>query len=261
MPEYGPYRHLDARVDDGLATLTIDRPATHNALNTAAMHDLGRAFAEIESHRDAVDAVVIEGAGDEAFSAGADLAEYAGPFEDHDPDQRERQERFHEVFRAPHDCHAPVIAKIDGFCIGGGLVLALYCDLRIASERSTFGLPTAAVGLLPTGGATRRLVDAVGESTAKELVFTAERVDAARAQQEGLLTDVVAADALPARVAELVESMRTVGDDARTRTKQAINAAVAAPDPATAREREASLWWAQFESEERRERVDEFVEK
>ncbi|QKY21127.1 enoyl-CoA hydratase/isomerase family protein [Halolamina sp. CBA1230] len=259
MPEYGPYRHLDVTVEDGLATLTIDRPGTHNALNTAAMHDIDRAFAEIGSDR-SVDAVVIEGAGEAAFSAGADLAEYAGPTEEHDPTQRERQERFHEIFRAPHDCHAPVIAKIDGFCVGGGLVLALYCDLRIASERSTFGLPTAAVGLLPTGGATRRLVDAVGESTAKELVFTAERIDAARAREAGLLNGVVPAESLDERVAELVASMSEVGDEARERAKRAINAAVAAPDPAAARAREASLWWEQFESSERRERVDAFLD-
>ena len=259
MPEYGPYRHLDAVVDDGLATLTIDRPATHNALNTAVMHDLDRAFAEIEGDR-SVDAVVIEGAGEDAFSAGADLAEYAGPTAEHDPTQRERQARFHEIFRAPHDCHAPVIAKIDGFCVGGGLVLALYCDLRIASEDSTFGLPTAAVGLLPTGGATRRLVDTVGESTAKELVFTAERIDADRAREAGLLTDVVPAESLDERVAELVASMADVGTEARERAKRAINAAVAAPDPATAREREASLWWEQFESAERRERVASFLD-
>ena len=259
MPEYGPYRHLDVAAEDGLATLTIDRPGTHNALNTAAMHDLGRAFAELGSDR-SVDAVVIEGAGEEAFSAGADLAEYAGPTEEHDPTQRERQERFHDIFRAPHDCHAPVIAKIDGFCVGGGLVLALYCDLRIASERSTFGLPTAAVGLLPTGGATRRLVDAVGESTAKELVFTAERIDAARAREAGLLNGVVPAESLDERVAELVASMSEVGDEARERAKRAINAAVAAPDPAAARAHEASLWWEQFESSERRERVDAFLD-
>lgn len=259
--EYGPYRHLDVAVADGLATLTIDRPETHNALNTAVMHDLGRAFAEIGTDRDAVDAVVIEGAGDESFSAGADLGEYAGPIEDHDPSQRERQEQFHDVFRAPHECHAPVIAEIDGFCIGGGLVLALYCDLRVASDRSTFGLPTAAVGLLPTGGATRRLVDAVGESTAKELVFTAERVDAARAREIGLLTDVVEADSLDQRVAELVAAMGEAGQAAIERSKRSINAAVAAPDPGTAREREASLWWEQFASAERRERVGEFLEK
>jgi len=259
--EYGPYRHLDVAVADGLATLTIDRPKTHNALNTAVMHDIGRAFAEIQVDRDAVDAVVIEGAGDEAFSAGADLSEYAGPIADHDPAQRERQEQFHGIFRAPHACHAPVIAKIDGFCVGGGLVLALYCDLRIASERSTFGLPTAAVGLLPTGGATRRLMDAVGESAAKELVFTAERVDAARAREIGLLTDVVETGAVDQRVAELVAAMDEAGQAAIERSKQSINAAVAAPDPDAARQREASLWWKQFESTERRERVGEFLEK
>ena len=260
MTDHGPYRHLDATVDDGLVRLTIDRPGSHNALNTATMHDLDRAFAEIEDDR-SIDAVVIEGAGDEAFSAGADLADYAGPVADHDPEQRERQERFHGIFRAPHDCHAPVIAKIDGFCVGGGLVLALYCDLRIASDRSTFGLPTAAVGLLPTGGATRRLVDTVGESTAKELVFTAERIDAARAREAGLLTDAVPAESLDERVAEVVASMAEVGTEARERAKRAINAAIAAPDPETAREREASLWWEQFRSEERRERVDAFLDE
>ncbi len=260
MTEYGPYRHLDAVVEDGLATLTIDRPGSHNALNTAAMHDLDRAFAEIADDR-SIEAVVIEGAGDEAFSAGADLADYAGPIEEHDPEQRERQERFHEIFRAPHDCHAPVIAKIDGFCVGGGLVLALYCDLRIASDRSTFGLPTAAVGLLPTGGATRRLVDTVGESTAKELVFTADRIDAGRAREAGLLTDTVPAGSLDERVAGIVASMGEVGSEARERAKRAINAAVAAPDPETAREREASLWWEQFGSTERRERVAAFLEE
>ena len=257
MTEYGPFRHLNLAVDDGRATLTIDRPETHNALNAAAMRDIDRAVSEIETD-DAVEVAVIEGAGDEAFSAGADLGEYAGPTEGHERAEKERQ---HERFRAPHDCSVPTIAKIDGYCIGGGLVLALHCDLRIASERSTFGLPTAAVGMLPTGGATRRLVDAVGESVAKELVFTAERIDAARAAEVGLLTDVVAADALPERVAERVASMQAVGSGARRRAKRAINAAVAAPDPETAREREASLWWAQFGSEERRDRVGEFLEK
>ncbi|MFW5940051.1 MAG: enoyl-CoA hydratase/isomerase family protein [Halolamina sp.] len=257
--EHGPYRHLEVAVDDGLATLTLDRPETHNALNTALLHDLDRAFAEIEADR-SVSAVVIDGAGDEAFSAGADLGEYAGPTADHDPSQRDRQAQFHRIFRSPHECHAPVIAKIDGFCVGGGLVLALYCDLRIASDRSAFGLPTAAVGLLPTGGATRRLVDAVGESAAKELVFTAERVDAVRAAEIGLLTDVVPADTLDERVASVVASMDEVATAARERVKRAINAAVAAPDPATAREREASLWWEQFESDERRERVDGFLD-
>lgn len=257
MPEYGPFRHLDLGVDDGLATLTIDRPETHNALNAAALRDLDRAFAEIEAD-DAVEAVVIKGAGEEAFSAGADLAEYAGPTESHERAEKERQ---HERFRAPHDCSVPVVAKIDGYCIGGGLVLALHCDLRIASERSTFGLPTAAVGMLPTGGATRRLVDAVGESVAKELVFTAEQIDAARAREVGLLTDAVPAAALDGRVDDLTASMREVGREALGRAKRSVNAAVAAPDPAAAREREASLWWEQFESPERRERVESFLDE
>ena len=253
---HGPFRHLEFAVDDGVATLTIDRPERHNALNGAVMRDLDRAFAEIETDGK-VDTVVIEGAGDEAFSAGADLEEYAGATETHDRAAKERQ---HEAFRAPHDCSVPTIAKIDGYCIGGGLVLALHCDLRLASERSTFGLPTTSVGLLPTGGSTRRLVDAVGESVAKELVFTAERIDAERALATGLVTDTVPRDDLDERVADAVASMQEVGPEALGRAKRAINAAVAAPDPAAAREAEASLWWEQFDREERRERVERFLE-
>lgn len=256
---YGPYRHLDLTVEDGVATLTLDRPERHNALNTALLHDIDRAFTEFDEDR-SVAAVVIEGAGDEAFSAGADLSEYAGPTAEHDPSQKARQERLSRIFRAPRTCHAPVLAKIDGFCIGGGLVLALYCDLRITSKRSTFGLPTAAVGLLPTGGATRRLAEAVGEDVAKELVFTAEHIDAARAEAVGLVTDVVEPAALDDRIEELVASMSEVGPEALQRSKQAINAAASAPDPKTAREREASLWWEQFRSDERQERVKKFLE-
>jgi enoyl-CoA hydratase/carnithine racemase len=256
MPEYGPFRHLDLAVHDGLATLRIDRPESHNVLNAATLDDLDGAFTQIEVD-DGVEAVVIEGAGDEAFSAGADLSEYAGPTDAHERSEKERQ---HEQFRAPHDCPVPVIARIDGYCIGGGLVLALHCDLRIASERSTFGLPTAAVGMLPTGGATRRLVDAVGESVAKELVFTAERIDAGRAREVGLVTDVVPSERIGERVDDLAASMGAVGPEALGRAKRSINAAVAAPDPATARGHEASLWWEQFESEERRERVESFLD-
>ncbi|GAB7094232.1 enoyl-CoA hydratase-related protein [Halolamina litorea] len=255
--EYGPFRHLRVAVEDGVATLTMDRPERHNALNAATLRDLDRAFAEVETD-DSVEAAVVEGAGEEAFSAGADLEEYAGETTDHDRAAKERQ---HERFRAPHDCSVPTVAKVDGYCVGGGLVLALYCDLRIASGRSTFGLPTAAVGMLPTGGATRRLVDAVGETTAKELVFTAERIDAARAREVGLVTETVPAADLDDRVDDLVASMAEVGSEALGRAKRSINAAVAAPDPGIAREREASLWWAQFERPERRDRVESFLEE
>lgn len=258
--QHGPFRHIDFERDAGVVTITIDRPEKHNALNDGAMLDLQRAFGEIEFDR-SIDAVVVQGAGEEAFSAGADIEQYAGPSEDHDPMQKERQERFHGVYREPFECHAPVIAKIDGFCVGGGLIFAMYCDLRIASEGSQFGVPTANIGQIPTGGATRRAVELVGEATAKELVFTAGYVDAAAANEAGLVNDVVAPDALDDRVASLVEAMGNVGREAVKNSKRAINAAVEAENPAAARDREADLWWEQFATAERQELVDEFTDR
>lgn len=260
MPEYGPYRHVEVAVADGVATVTLNRPEKYNALNDASMLDLQRAFAEFELDRD-VDAVVVDGAGDDAFSAGADIEQYAGPAADHDPTQRDRQDRLYDVFRAPLHCHAPVVAKVDGYCVGGGLILAMYCDLRVASEGSAFGVPTADLGQIPTGGSTRRAVELVGEAKAKELVLTAGRIDAAEAHRIGLVNDVVPADELDGRVDDLVTAIQRTGRGAVKNAKRAINEAVAAPDPETAREREADRWWAQFATEERRERVDAFLEK
>lgn len=258
MPEYGPYRHVDLTVADGVATVLLARPEKHNAMNTATMHDLQRVFAELELDRD-VDVVVVEGAGDEAFSAGADIEQYAGPAADHDPVQRDRQDRFFDVYRAPLDCHAPVVAKVDGYCVGGGLIFAMYCDLRVASEGSRFGVPTANIGQIPTGGSTRRAVELIGEAAAKELVFTAGLVDAAEAHRVGLVNDVVAGEDLDDRVDDLVAAMRETGTGAVKASKRAINEAVDAPDLETARDREATLWWEQFATDERRERVDEFL--
>ncbi len=260
MTEYGPYRHISLDETDGIVTITIERPQKHNALNTGAMLDLQRAFAELRFDR-SVDAVVVEGAGEEAFSAGADIEQYAGPSEEHDPMQKERQERFYDIYREPFECHAPVIAKIDGFCVGGGLIFAMYCDLRIASEGSQFGVPTANIGQIPTGGATRRAVELVGEATAKELVFTAGYVDAEEAHRVGLVNDVVEPEALDDHVAELVDAMQNTGREAVKNSKRAINAAAEAAEPEAAREREAKLWWEQFATDERRELVDKFTEE
>lgn len=258
--QHGPFRHIHLDREDSVASITIDRPEKHNALNNAAMLDLNRAFAEIEFDR-SIDAVVIEGAGDEAFSAGADIEQYAGPSEDHDPMQKERQDRFYDIYREPFECHAPVIAKIDGFCVGGGLILAMYCDLRIASEGSQFGVPTANIGQIPTGGATRRAVELVGEATAKELVFTAGYVDAEAANDAGLVNDVVPPEALDERVGSLIDAMGEAGREAVKNSKRAINQAVEADNPEAAREREADLWWEQFATAERRDRVDEFTNR
>jgi enoyl-CoA hydratase/carnithine racemase len=140
------------------------------------------------------------------------------------------------------------------------LILAMYCDMRVASEGSKFGVPTANIGQIPTGGSTRRAVDLVGEAKAKELVLTAGYVDSAEAERIGLVNHAVPTEDLDATVDEIVEAIGDTGREAVKASKQAINDAVDAPDVESARAREADLWWEQFATDERRRLVDEFNE-
>jgi enoyl-CoA hydratase/carnithine racemase len=259
MFDYDAYKTISVTVSDGVAEVTFQRPEKHNALNTETMLDLQRAFSEFQLDR-SIDAVVLAGAGDDAFSAGADIEQYAGPAEDHDPTQKERQNVFYDIYKAPYDLHAPVVAKIDGYCVGGGLILAMYCDLRIADDTSQFGVPVTDIGQIPTGGSTYRAAQLVGEAKAKELVYTAGMIDAGEAHRIGLVNDVVAPDELNDAVETIVGAMQDTGREALKNSKRAINDSMQSPDLDTAREREAERWWEQFDTEERRRRVDEFVE-
>jgi enoyl-CoA hydratase/carnithine racemase len=259
MVSYDAYESITVDVDDGVATVTFHRPEKYNALSTEVMLDLQRAFSELQLDR-SVDAVVIEGEGEDAFSSGADIDQYAGPAEDHDPRQKDRQDMFFDIYRQPLELHAPVIAKIDGYAAGGGLIVAMFCDLRYATERSQFGVPTANIGQIPSGGSTYRAVELVGEAAAKEIVFTAGFVDAETAHEVGLVNDVAPdAAALDETVAGVVEAIQSTGREAVKRSKDAINHAAEADSLAEAREYEAEVWWEQFATDERRELVDEFV--
>jgi len=258
MP-YSAYEHLLVSVEDGVATVTLNRPEKYNALNNATFFDLQRAFNEIRLDRD-VEVVVVEGAGDDAFSAGADIEQYAGPTEDHDPMQKDRQDIFYDIYRAAYDAPQPVIAKIDGYCTGGGLIFAMYCDLRIADTTAQFGVPVTDIGQIPTGGATYRAVQLVGEAKAKELVYTASHIDADEAHRIGLINRLVEPEELDESVASIVSTIKNTGSEAVRNSKRAINATVESSTIEDAREREAEIWWEQFATEERRELVDEFTE-
>lgn len=253
------YQSITVDVEDGVATIEFHRPEVHNALNDEVMLDLRRAFSELQLDR-SIDAVVLTGEGEEAFSAGADIQEYAGPAEEHDPMQKDRQEQFYDMYRQPYELHAPVIAKINGYCVGGGLILAMYCDLRIASDDATFGVPVTNIGQIPTGGSTSRAVELVGEAKAKEIVFTAGFIDAEEADDIGLVNHAVPKADLDSTVDGIVESIQDTGRQAVKNSKRAINSAVEEPDLAAAREVEAEIWWEQFTTDERRDLVDEFNE-
>lgn len=259
MVSHRSYESISVEVTDEVATITFHRPEKYNALNDDVMLDIRRAFDAIQLDR-SIEVVILTGEGDDAFSAGADITEYAGPSEDHDPGQKERQDLFYEMYRKPYDCHAPVIAKINGYCVGGGLILAMYCDIRVAVESAQFGVPVTDIGQIPTGGATRRAVELVGEAKAKELVYTASYVDAETAEQIGLINHAVERDALDDTVSDIVANILETGTSAVKHSKDAINYAVEATDLDEARAYEAEVWWEQFATEERRRLVDEFTE-
>jgi enoyl-CoA hydratase/carnithine racemase len=254
---HGPYGNVDVTVDEGVATVTICRPDVHNALDVTAMLDLDRAFDALALRRD-VEVVVVTGAGEESFSSGADVGEYDSLDGDEAAFHRKRAALSFELARKARSLHAPTVAKINGYCIGAGLVLAMYCDLRIAGADAAFGLPTTDLGQIPGGGATYRLVELVGESAAKELVLVGDLIGADRADEMGLVTTVVEPNAVDEKVAAVVETVRDGGTDAVKAAKSSINAAADLTDRDAAFEEETERWWEQYDSEERRRLVAEF---
>ncbi len=181
-----------------VAILTINRPDKLNALNEQVRVDMLAALAQIENDA-SVGVVVLTGAGEKSFIAGADIGEFEGrtPF-----DQREAM-RSPRIFDIMSSFPKPVIAMINGFCLGGGCELALSCDLRIASDKARFGQPEIKLGIIPGGGGTQRLSRLVGVGQAMRLVLSGDMIDAAEAARIGLVEIVVPADELRAKTLEL----------------------------------------------------------
>jgi enoyl-CoA hydratase len=197
MPDF---ENLSLTVDEGIATLAVNRPDKLNALNEQTIREIGQAMDEIAA-RDDVRGVILTGTGAKAFVAGADIAELArmGPV-----DGIEVSRLGQRVFRAIELSRKPVIAAVNGFALGGGCELALACHLRIASDKARFALPEVKLGIIPGYGGTLRLPRIVGKGRALELMLTGEMIDAAEAHRIGLVNRVVPADQLEAEARKLL---------------------------------------------------------
>jgi enoyl-CoA hydratase/carnithine racemase len=182
----GPVR---LEVEDGIATVTLDRPEAVNAISTALAHALAATFEPLAT-RPGLRAVVLTGAGDRGFCAGADLRERSA-FDDHG--WFVQREVLRRAFGAVRRCPLPTVAAVFGFALGGGCELALSCDLVVAADDAALGLPEVSLGLVPAGGGTQLLARRVGRSAAKDLVLTGRRIGAAEAQRLGLVDRVVPA--------------------------------------------------------------------
>ncbi|HKZ94852.1 MAG TPA: enoyl-CoA hydratase-related protein [Candidatus Bathyarchaeia archaeon] len=185
--------------NEGIATITINRPDALNALDQETIMEISVRLEDAEKDEN-IRVMVITGAGDRAFSAGADLRMMKGASPVRGADLARVGQHLTTQVEA---CSKPVIAAINGFALGGGLELAMACDIRVASETAQIGQPEINVGLIPGWGGTQRLPRFVGKGIAKEMIFTGRRIDARTAERHGLVNTVVPADQLQAKVKEL----------------------------------------------------------
>jgi len=242
-----------------VAIVTLNRPDRMNTLGGSMKPDLARAFFELARGDDRVCAVVLTGTGERAFCAGADIKERAG-------DQIAgaaffvAQKATHDLFRNIEEFEKPTIAAINGVALGGGLELAMCCDLRVAAEHAEFGLPELRLGVIPAAGGTQRLPRLIGEARAKALMFTAAKINAAQALSHGLVTQVVSGGELLTAVLALADQIAEMPPLAVRFAKRAVNRGMQTDlDSGLEYERYAAAML--IDSEDRKEGMRAFVEK
>lgn len=204
---------------DHLAHVVLDRPEDLNTVSDGMLEDLDGLLDDLEAADvDEARAVYVTGAGEKAFSAGADLGGGAM-----DPREAvEHSRRGKGVFGRFRELDMPVVAGIDGYCLGGGFELSMCADIRVASEAAEFGLPEHDRGLLPGWGGTQRLQRLIGESAAKQIVFTADRYDPDRMYELGYLTEVYDDEAFDERALEFADGIARGPPIAQQYTKRAM---------------------------------------
>jgi enoyl-CoA hydratase len=238
-----------------VALITLNRPEKRNALNgqlrcafLGAIDELAR-----DPH---VRAVVVTGAGDKAFVAGADIAEFEG----RSPVDQYRVMKLPTIFDALERCPKPVLAAINGFCLGGGMELALACDIRIASSAAKFGQPEVNLGIIPGGGGTQRLPRIIGLGAALRLILSGDMIDAAEALRLRLVEEVVAPEELLPRAMALAETIAAKSPVAVAAAKEATRAALSLSLPEGLK-LETALFQLCFASDDKAEGVRAFLEK
>ena len=205
--------------EEGLLRLTLNRPEKRNALNDTLMESLAQAFAAA-SDDPGIRAIVLTGAGDRAFCAGADLTPAADTF---GFDYSEPRSAYAGMLRAARACTVPVIGRINGFCLAGGMGLLAICDMAVASADAQFGLPEVKVGLFPMQVAAL-LQRMLPPRVFAEMCYTGERLDAAEGLAHGLVNAVVPATELDAKVDEFARRVMANSPTAIRRGKYALAA-------------------------------------
>lgn len=216
------YQNIIVENQEAICTITINRPKQLNALNAETISELTAAFTAANNDH-SVQVVIVTGSGDKAFVAGADIKEFA-EFSVEEGTELSRN-GHHNLFDLVENMKTPVIAAINGYCLGGGLELAMACHMRVASDAAMMGLPEVSLGVIPGYGGTQRLTQLVGKGKALELITTAGMMKAAEAKDWGLVNHVTFANELMAMAQKIAGRICKNSPKAIGLAIEAVNAA------------------------------------
>ncbi|MDI6615135.1 MAG: enoyl-CoA hydratase-related protein [Syntrophaceae bacterium] len=250
------YTYVLLEKEEGIGVLTINRPEALNALDVNVLEDLRRAIGDIAGD-DAIQVLIITGAGEKSFVAGADI-KFMQPLTP--VEGRAFGMGGQRVFRELEKMEKPVLAAINGFCLGGGCELAMAADIRLASEKAKFGQPEVGLGITPGHGGTQRLPRLVGEGRAMELCLTGGMIDAQEAYRIGLVNHVHPAEELMNAAREMARRIAKNAPVAVRNSKVAINRGMQV-DIDTAMAIESDLFGLCFSTADQKEGMDAFVNK
>lgn len=248
------YNNLEISTEDKIGLITINRPKALNALNKETIEELSNAFGELESNED-IRVIILTGSGEKAFVAGADIKE----FKDFDGKQGQQLAQVGQtiLFNKIENLKKPVIAAVNGYALGGGLELAMSCHFRIASDNALLGLPEVTLGLIPGYGGTQRLPKLIGKGRAMQAIMTAEMFKAEKAEQIGLVNEVVTLEELLPRAKKIASKIAFNSPVAISKAIEVINLS----DSDKGFEAEINAFGELFDAEDFKEGTTAFLEK
>ncbi len=249
------YTTLLSNLENGIFTITINRPDKLNALNKTVFQELDMAVQQVYDDRD-IKAAIITGQGARAFVAGADISEFR---EVNDEEGALLARKGQDVFLKIENAPKPIIAAVNGFALGGGCELAMACHFRLASENAKFGQPEVNLGLIPGYGGTQRLTVLVGKGKALELMMTGNMIDANEAKELGLVNHVTSPEKLLEKTEEVLKTILTKSPVAISKVIEAVNAHF--KTGVNGFEEEIKLFGEVFRSDDKKEGTSAFIEK